>query len=727
MTEPKPKRRKVSLACGECRERKRKCDGLQPVCGGCARRKPQPTCLYTDENLKRGSSSYVQSLRDRIRELEEDAAAYARSSAGPPSPPASETVQDPRTLPEHTVITELERHSLSLDCFNTEEVHPVLDWPTAPSLPDQPFESISSPRSTSKTVTNSSLDFDECEEYVGIGVMGTMSGGLCSECRGLRGEKSDYSAPSSVVDFDRQIRHWTVRPAASRYVFPSTIDATPKICRCSPSETIPAPLFETEVSIPPRATADALVGSYFERVHRLYPFLHQPTFMKSYLQLWQPVSNHKNKCRRITDSRLFHGLLNAVFALGSRFSSYLELTERISTSEVFYSRAIKSLNLQLLERGNIELVQTLLLTAQYLQSTQMWGMCWNMAGLAIRVAQGIGLHPPSPDTTKNTTKKSLPSLNDEMRKRVWGGCVILDRVLAMVYGKPPMLHPSSTRSFINNLPSMTDEELLDTPEKSIELQAPTEIDCFVQSLKLIHYLGDILDSLHIETPDQVVLDGIQSGLGTAQFERILDRDSTLANWQKQLPIHLQIRDQLPGSPFWRESRVLRARYEKMIGVRYLHMRMFLLRPVLLAFLQQGHSPAPFHDVDESVQHSVELDRLTRVSTICITVTRALIDLIHTDVHNGQDLAIVWWYGVYYIYTCATIIHAARLFPLLLEYGSVKTLQEIFYECLQCLDKYEVYGVPAKRCRSTLAMLERRAFPAGASKSTHNLSASGALK
>jgi hypothetical protein len=70
-----------------------------------------------------------------------------------------------------------------------------------------------------------------------------------------------------------------------------------------------------------------------------------------------------------------------------------------------------------------------------------------------------------------------------------------------------------------------------------------------------------------------------------------------------------------------------------------------------------------------------------------------------------------------IYICATVVHTARLCLSLKDSGDVKTLQESFNDCLQCLKKYEIYGLPAKRCRTALQMLERRAFPIRTREST----------
>ena len=94
--------------------------------------------------------------------------------------------------------------------------------------------------------------------------------------------------------------------------------------------------------------------------------------------------------------------------------------------ELFYHRVLSSLKFSTLERGTIELVQTLVLTAQYLQSTQLWEACWNFTGLAIRIAQGIGLHV-KPENTEVAKRHASFVLEEAMRRRTWAGCISLDR------------------------------------------------------------------------------------------------------------------------------------------------------------------------------------------------------------------------------------------------------------------------------------------------------------
>lgn len=58
------KRRRIIQACEECRDRKRKCDGVRPVCGACSRR-PGQSCVWNDDrNTKGWSNKYVFNLTE---------------------------------------------------------------------------------------------------------------------------------------------------------------------------------------------------------------------------------------------------------------------------------------------------------------------------------------------------------------------------------------------------------------------------------------------------------------------------------------------------------------------------------------------------------------------------------------------------------------------------------------------------------------------------------------
>lgn len=65
-------------------------------------------------------------------------------------------------------------------------------------------------------------------------------------------------------------------------------------------------------------------------------------------------------------------------------------------------------------------VQYLLILGQYLQGTQKSVQAWTTHGLAISVAYQLGLHSPH-------ANQGFSSLECEIRKRTWFGCILLDR------------------------------------------------------------------------------------------------------------------------------------------------------------------------------------------------------------------------------------------------------------------------------------------------------------
>jgi hypothetical protein len=70
--------------------------------------------------------------------------------------------------------------------------------------------------------------------------------------------------------------------------------------------------------------------------------------------------------------------------------------------------------------GFITIVQYLLLMGQYLQGTQKSIQTWTIHGLAVKAAFQLGLH-------SSEASKRLSPLEREIRKRVWFGCIVLDR------------------------------------------------------------------------------------------------------------------------------------------------------------------------------------------------------------------------------------------------------------------------------------------------------------
>lgn len=203
-------------------------------------------------------------------------------------------------------------------------------------------------------------------------------------------------------------------------------------CKCDRS------LESMRCRLPLRRHADNLVAIYFSRHQRMIPVLHEPTFMKQYHALWESTStnSHGNMqrlssclglCKQKSKGSLFPATLNAVFSLAALFASRNSEDNAEQAREFF--RLAESIDIfQALDgEVGIELVQLVLLLGCYLQSTERFSKCWNVGGLAIRMAQNMGLHLSIPEARKRgLLSSSSTQLDCEMRARVWYGCVILE-------------------------------------------------------------------------------------------------------------------------------------------------------------------------------------------------------------------------------------------------------------------------------------------------------------
>lgn len=179
-------------------------------------------------------------------------------------------------------------------------------------------------------------------------------------------------------------------------------------------------------SLPPRHIADHLIDLYFTGVHCYYPWLHTQSFLNAYNQLWAPGNEQRGDAHlprvglggRNCPRTLFYCALNTIFALGCEFSASTENTYQ-DLSAGFMDHAYNLLQLDTLDDGDLSGVQTLLLLAIHLQRTQYPLRCSIVTGIALRVAQEIGLE-------FSHHGSNLSSLETEMRRRTWHGCMLLD-------------------------------------------------------------------------------------------------------------------------------------------------------------------------------------------------------------------------------------------------------------------------------------------------------------
>lgn len=181
--------------------------------------------------------------------------------------------------------------------------------------------------------------------------------------------------------------------------------------------------------LPPRDMADHLLDCFWDRVYCLYPFFDWAAFQNAYENLWTSQSQRGRELSKLniglgntstsgTGSIVFSCALNIIFAIGCHFAD-IPVVEREAVAHSFFLRSKQHIGLDMLDIRSIGVVQTLLITALYLQSTPYPHRCWNSIGVACRLAQGLGLHEAEQYQFKDP-------LEQEIQRRTWHGCVMMD-------------------------------------------------------------------------------------------------------------------------------------------------------------------------------------------------------------------------------------------------------------------------------------------------------------
>ncbi|KAL2140208.1 hypothetical protein VTI28DRAFT_4094 [Corynascus sepedonium] len=402
-------------------------------------------------------------------------------------------------------------------------------------------------------------------------------------------------------------------------------------------------------SLPLRRHADDLVRLYFFRVHRMYPILHEPTFRRLYQQLWEPALNGPahclGLCRQKGLDKTFPAILNAVFALASLFASNPP-EQNSAQAGTFFNMTQKLDLLDIIDDEiGIELVQLLLLMGFYLQSTERFSKSWNITGLAIRMAQNMGLQLSPNDARKKGLVTSCPTqLELEMRIRVWYGCVLLDREISMSFGRPSMINAHSTGEQLR-LPEAIDDEFLNDEgigkRHSQPNNYPSLLESYIQTIKLYNILGQVLDREEpSDTPPSANPD----------TRSLLDLDTAVMDWRDSLPAHLQYdpsspenqqvcaprRGSLSTADFSAQARRLHA--------RFLHVRTLILRPALEFLFQKQRYLQP----DSGSRSTPKVARvqdlvLVEIAAQCVLSADSLVRYL--DTHIRAQSLVAWWYNI----------------------------------------------------------------------------------
>ncbi|OAP60068.1 hypothetical protein AYL99_05070 [Fonsecaea erecta] len=461
--------------------------------------------------------------------------------------------------------------------------------------------------------------------------------------------------PSSNIAFLRQVIDATSAASqglgktslsgntASRTYISS--DASPDNPRARFSSTARQPF--DPILLPSDSHARHLIRLFFSNIGMLFPVVHESVCIRVY-------------CTAKLDgpgavSQSWLCLLNVIFALATCASTTPnQSAERDEeTAEEFIERA-EALAVHIaMKSADLEIVQCLLLIAQYCQGTQRPDEAWHLHGLAVRAAIQLGLHSSHAYT-------ELKPLECELRKRTWFGCVILDRMLSMTLGRPCTI---SDELLQLDLPSDIGLDAVSrgsTRTTSDEQPAaPYTVCLFIATIQLYDVLADIIKKLYGSNVDADAQQTVPALLAT-----ISQLEHKLEVWKQNLPPQLQ---QVPSEiklTGWNLSSSpgfapVFDRLSVILALRYLNTRILLHRPILSACLRQrypfGTLNEPASDVHDKFPHefaSISVE-------ICERSAVEVIDIVCKASRHPRMLG-TWWFSAYYTYNAALVIFCCIL-------------------------------------------------------------------
>ncbi|OJD13635.1 hypothetical protein AJ78_05916 [Emergomyces pasteurianus Ep9510] len=437
------KRRRRTIACAPCRNRKVKCDFGYPTCNRCMKGPGRDACMYESpvhvlqHQHQNQQSSHASTSASAPLSISASSASWRPQAPEParpnahalPPPPPHFGVSEKQQADENR-LRELERlvQNLTQASASPSIVPPVSVNADAHSYrsqlgstPARRFESspqhdVFLQKEQWRREVPNRHRFDGKETRTRF--WGCSNGSKLSfELEGLGSFMKELKATSSLRTLHDEIQkigyNKRQKPLSGDLATDSNF---------------------LKSLLPRQPVVENLVNCYFSYIGRMHHILHMPSFRAQLNELWGEASDIP--CHFIVQLLLVMASVwsvntpSPVTAAGTKIFSHAVVTDWIRWSEAWLFHAnIKRPNLVVLQ------VRCLLLIAKEANYTQK-NQAWSSAGTLVKLAMSAGCHREPPADTK------ISVLNREMRRRIWATILELDLQASLDRGMPPTMQQS---------------------------------------------------------------------------------------------------------------------------------------------------------------------------------------------------------------------------------------------------------------------------------------------
>ncbi|XEV02970.1 hypothetical protein FSHL1_008257 [Fusarium sambucinum] len=607
--QPVPKRRRIALACSACRIRKSRCNGGRPKCDTCD--KLGFECTYeqqeTSANLLIPKDLFA-TLEHKVKLLEASLENHNnRLNRLEKTQPKPLTLHD-----KHSAADERQQENGVSDDDITVNDDVVIN-----------IEGINE-SSTSQSMTDgmavSFVDEQDCGFFGPSSNIAFMRHIL----RAVDKRKQLINDQSPVTSVSEHSTYEGGLVSSSNKQNTASLGGSDDISKVDANR------------LPPDHEMQRLINAYFTNTGILFPYIHEQEFLDIYHQF-------RASGFRSNVSRTWLGLLNMILAMATCTSCWEDTgsESHFEQSDVFYRRAQELCQAQMLRGTTLEIVQYLLLTSQYLQGTRKSVQTWTIHGLAVKAAMSIGLH------SRDIASKFNP-VQQEIRKRTWFGCILLDRSLSLTFGRPCAIPEDYIR--------------LDLPHHLLLYTSVSEqvqylsTEFYNASILLYRIIGKVITALYGNN-----LGCDEQASDTITMTAIIQFEQELSDWQDNLPQQLRLcsADELSHLTGTEAQNTTVERFRVILTLRYLNTQLLLHRPTFIRSLSAFHKGSKIPNRNSRSVNNMQAS----FDKAFIQVAQNILDIIHTTLmrpDHGRHLIGAWWFTLYYTFSAALAVFGGLL-------------------------------------------------------------------
>lgn len=230
--------------------------------------------------------------------------------------------------------------------------------------------------------------------------------------------------------------------------------------------------------LPPKHIADHLLQSYYTSVHAVIPILHWPTFDREYEDVYK-IGSLQNV------PSVWCSLLFAVLAVGILFSNEASALRPQKGKEYI------QISLMLIDLWNDEFVidhaRGAILISVFLYEMNLKSAAWTWLASSVRISQDIGLHSET---------GPWPNIEGEMRKRVWWGVYVWDRLISLELGRPLLIEDADCDV---SLPTAIDDHYIHEGGMMVPNGSPPMTNLLLPTVHVVRSISQLIKALKSPT------------------------------------------------------------------------------------------------------------------------------------------------------------------------------------------------------------------------------------